>query len=208
MGLDLSMLRTPDEMTEDVPALVRESPGYFRGAPFDIMDAAGIFDDDVEYLKFPDWPPAGLKESRAEQLLSLLEPPAEEDPVYSLLDLKPTYRELRVMQKYVTEKARARTVRSKKQGRVPALKFDSNDGWIVTPEECLIIAYRLRSYLAEESPADRDDQNWRDVFLKAANGDPDAHDAFLKAEDEDSEWVDAFVVFNEVAAKYGGYEVC
>lgn len=179
MGLDLTMLRTPDEMAEDVPDLVRESPGYFRGVPHDVMNAAGIFDEDAESLEFPDWPPAGLRKARAAQLCSLFEAPAVDDPVYSLLELKPTYRELRVMQKYVTEYGRARAVRSKKQGRVPALKFGSNDGWIVTPEECLIIAYRLRSYLAKESPAGNDDP----------------------------EWVDAFAVFNEVAAKYGGYEV-
>ena len=181
MGLDLSMLRHPGKIPKSFPKEVRETPGYFRGGFLVTMDVAGIFDYDTEFLKGPDWPPPGIKEERAEQLRLLFEPAADDDPVISLIDLKPTYRELRLMQKYFTESDRTNSARSKKQGRVPVFKFGSNDGWIVTPEECLIIAIRLRLYLAEESHVEDE-------------GDP--------------EGLEAFIAFNELAAKYGGYRVC
>ena len=179
MGFDLSMIRPPYEIPETFPDIVRESPGYFRGVPYDTMNAAGILDHDAMPPAWPDWPPAGLKKARAEHLLTLFEPPAEGDRAVSLMQLKITFRELRVMQKYMTESARVYSARSKKQGRVPSFKFQANDGFHVTPEECLIIACRLQSYLADAAPAD----------------------------DDDPEWVEGFAAFNQVAAQYGGYEV-
>lgn len=38
-----------------------------------------------------------------------------------------------------------RSMRSHDPLRIPAFKFGSNDGWLVTPEECYMIAHRLRS---------------------------------------------------------------
>jgi len=105
------MLRTPYEIPEDVPNLIRESPGYFRNVPRDTMKSAGIFGDDVESIKDPDWLPAGLGKARAEQLRLSFEPPADDDPVISLAELNPTYRELHVMQKYITAYDRTRPVR-------------------------------------------------------------------------------------------------
>jgi hypothetical protein len=51
-------------------------------------------------------------------------------------------------------------LRSKKKGKVPAFKFSSNDGWTITPEDCVIIAYRLLLYLADGSPAGTDNRNF------------------------------------------------
>jgi len=177
--MDLTMLRTPDEIPENAPSIVRESPGYFRGVPSDTLTAAGILDFDTKFAKQPAWPPEGVKKRRAHQLRVLFEPPADDDPDTSVVETAPTWRELQIMQRYVSGYLRTRCTRSRKQGKVPAFKFGSNDGWIVTAEECLIIAYRLRLFLLEKSAGT----------------------------DDDPEFVEAFAAFNEVAAKYGGYDV-
>jgi len=41
MGCDLIMVRLPDSVPDDMPELVRESPGYFRDIPHEEMFAAG-----------------------------------------------------------------------------------------------------------------------------------------------------------------------
>lgn len=180
MGLDLTMLRTPDGLPNNVPEIVRNLPlGYFRGAPFDAMSAADLLDFDVGSRDLPAWPPQPLKERRAYQLLELFEQLDPEEPPTLVAKVKPTYAELRIMQKYVFDLQRMRSARSRKRGRVPAYKFLSNDGWIVTPIECLLIAFRLQ------------------VYLKTG----------ARTEVEDHTYIAAFVAYNELAAKWGGYEV-
>ena len=177
MGLDLRIVREPDIVPADLPEILRESPAYFRGVPYEALAAAGILDDEMESAEGPDWPPAGMTKARAEEILRLFERPCDDDPETSVIETKPTYHELRRMQKYVEESGRTLSKRSRKRGKVPSFKFLSNDGWHVVPEECLVIAYRLH------------------VFLE---GGPQM---------EGREEVHAFAVFNELAAKYGGYEV-
>jgi hypothetical protein len=65
--------------------------------PHNTLDAAGILDFDIEISKGPAWPPEGLKTTRAQQLLLLFESPADDDPQTSVVELAPTYRELRIM---------------------------------------------------------------------------------------------------------------
>ena len=178
MGYDLIMVRTPDEVPDDMPDLVRESPGYFRGVPHDEMFAAGIFgDDETEHVKSTVKPPAGMSRARWEKIFFLFERPADDDPPTSVAKTKPTFRELRVMQNYFDECSRQNSARCYKPGKVPSSKFAGNDGHRVTSEECLVIAYRLYKYLEKA----------KDV--------------------EDREFVEAFAAFNEFAAKHEGYEV-
>lgn len=177
MGMDLSLVRHPDIIPPGLPEILRESPGYFRGVPWESLAAAGILDSDTMWPASPAWPPDGMTEDRAEAILRLFEPPCDGDPETSVVQINPTYRELRKVQQYVREHQQNLSQRSRKQGKVPAFKFGSNDGWHVTPEECLIIASRLQALLRTDSHV------------------------------EEREFVHGFALFNEWAARHGGYEV-
>lgn len=177
MGMDLNFVRYPDVVPPGLPEILREWPGYFRGVPAEALGAAGILDSDMTWPEGPEWPPAGMALDRAEAVLRLFAPPCDDDPETSVEEVNPTYPELRKMQQYVRQRQQGLSRRSRKQGKVPAFKFCSNDGWHVTPEECLIVASGLYALLRT-----------------------DAHV-------EERLFVDAFAVCNEWAARHGGYEV-
>jgi len=140
MGCDLIMVRLPDSVPDDMPELVRESPGYFRDLPHEEMFAAGIFgDEETEPVKSIVRPPAGMSQGRWVKISDLFERPTDDDPPTSVRKTKPTYRELRVMQNYFDECSRQNSARCKKPGKVPSSKFAGNDGHHVTSEECLVM---------------------------------------------------------------------
>ena len=178
MGLDLTMMRTPDQIPKQFPLLFRKSPSYFRGVPYEDLVAADLLDQDCDSAMRPDWPPIGLSKARANQLQSLFEAPDEEEQTPTLVEVAPTARELRVMQEWQSATDCARSARSRKRNKVPAYKFLSNDGWIVTPEESLILAYGLIKHLELE--------------------------ASLAATPK---YVSQFCAFNQLAAWNGGYNV-
>jgi hypothetical protein len=257
--------------------------------------------------KWPAWPPPGLSVERAEQLRDLFSPASvvyrvrESEPARTLAELKATFRELRILQRYLDAEGRVRSAVSKKPGKVPSFKFGSNDGWHVIPEECLIMASRLTAYVAEQEASQtsagsgagrpvmrlmapdsqdieepspeqvvaaierldhtddnpffilQDDsrrnafmqtikQSARLFFVEYAEGQPQRQFstpkvpkgkvkelllAYLRRDDafksltewreiteelfgesrREQEWVRGFIAFNELAAKYGGYEV-
>ncbi len=163
MGMDLSMVQSPDpgDIPNHYPQMIRECPGYFRGVPSDHLEEAGILHHSTNCPDFPDWPPEGLTVGRAEQIRDFFDSPfmryysRESDLASSLLELGPSPRELRIMQRYLDRKNRALSMGSRYPGKVPAFKFDSNDGWHVIPAECLVIAYRLSIYLEKKLAQDR-----------------------------------------------------
>lgn len=77
------------------------------------------------------------------------------------------------------------TTAARERRRVPAFKFLSNDGWLVSSEECLIIAEALEGY----TPSD-------DVLLK-----------WNLTPTEARTWIGEFVTYNRKASKHGGYRV-
>jgi hypothetical protein len=159
MGFDLSMVREPFDIPDHYPDIIREEPGYFRGVPFEYLDEAGVLDHQAKLPKGPAWPPKGLTRARATQLHRLFADEAEGDsagegePGGLIIQVGPTPRELRIMQRYLTAARQALSTVSRSPGKVPAFKFASNDGWHVIPEECLIIAHRLAVLLADKQRA-------------------------------------------------------
>lgn len=304
MGMDLSMVRTPGlyDIPSDYPKELRKYPGYFRGVPRDALEEAGVFDHSTKVPRGPGWPPRGLAEQRARQLLELFDTQTGMlDPVPSLEELKPTFRELRIIQRHVDAANRVLSAVSKRPGKVPSFKFRSNDAWRVVPEECLVIAHRLTVYLREREPTgapavdtgekmmrltapdaedivrpspdqvvaaiealDHQRQNpyfilndasrpnafmqtlkasprlfvveyaegkpqrqyaarkipkrqVKDLFLSYLKRDAsfkssaeweEITDEFFGAARHEREWIRRFIAFNELAAKFGGYEVC
>ncbi|MFC1895277.1 hypothetical protein ACFL0Q_01235 [Thermodesulfobacteriota bacterium] len=111
MGLDLQMVRTPYDVADHYPESIRE--GYFRGAPKEVMEYAGIFDNDMQWPDEPEWPPAGLSKERSESLLDFFETfhddweTSRPVPGADLVALEPTFSELRIMQSYLQERGRS-----------------------------------------------------------------------------------------------------
>jgi len=130
MGFDLNMVRTPDSVPDHYPEIIRESPGYFRGLPYEYLESAGVLDHRGS-CKWPNWP-RGLTRDRAERLLELFEsllddpPPSSNAPGVDLLELKPTFHEIRAMQRYVTACSRVKSTASRTPGKVLSLKFQAD----------------------------------------------------------------------------------
>lgn len=80
---------------------------------------------------------------------------------------------------------------SGKEGNLPIHKFATNDGWIVTPKECEIIASTLTKKLLEENH----------VFVEQL-----AKMSHLAHRSLEIALID-FGKFNQFAKKYGGYRV-
>lgn len=80
---------------------------------------------------------------------------------------------------------------SEKEGNLPIHKFATNDGWIVTPKECEIIASTLTKKLLEENH----------VFVEQL-----AKMSHLAHRSLEIALID-FGKFNQFAKKYGGYRV-
>ncbi|HAU5010176.1 hypothetical protein PPO22_16130 [Proteus mirabilis] len=80
---------------------------------------------------------------------------------------------------------------SEKEGCIPIYKFATNDGWIVTPKECEIIASALTAKLLEDNH----------VFVEQVA--KMSHIAYRSLE---IALID-FGKFNQFAKKYGGYRV-
>jgi hypothetical protein len=178
MGFDLYMVRQPDYVPDDMPNIIKESPAYFRGVPHEAMAAAKIFsNDETEPLTTTVHPPGGMTEARWDKVYALFDRPADDDPPTSVRKTKPTYKELRLMQNYLHELDHEISARCKEPGKVPSMKFEGNDGFHVTAEECLVIAYRLYKYLEKTKNV------------------------------KDRKFIEEFAAFNELAAKHDGYEV-
>jgi hypothetical protein len=104
----------------------------------EVMTQAGLLDEQVEA---PDlsavWPPRGIDQDRAEWIAEALsDEEAQIDPPLS-------QRELTLVRTAQEEMDKLLASRSPAIGRVPAYKFASNDGWIVTSQECELISKAL-----------------------------------------------------------------
>lgn len=88
--------------------------------------------------------------------------------------------------KYEEQADEIRSSLSPEEGKVPIYKFGSNDGWVVTPEGCYMIAEAVSRYL-DENPE----------YGLPTEIDSHEHRSFYK------EWAE----FNRKAAELGGYKV-
>lgn len=181
MGFDLHMLIEPK---------YQDAPGCYRtgGAGIDmlstLMAEAGVLDSESAPPPFTaTWPPQGMEESRASEVYDYLE--KGEEP----LTPPATAAELELCGQYkATHDIWAQTP-SPQPGRVPGYKFATNDGWLVTPEECGLIAAAVEKLLAD-LPED----------LAERVGWEESTDSMI-------EWIEDWLDYNRVAATHGGYKV-
>jgi hypothetical protein len=148
MSFDFRMRSQPSPsvayqpMLADVPALYQVNN---RGMDmiYRALSVAKILDEECKRpdfdATFPDW----FSPSRVDDIMDALESDEEPDPPMTAEE-KEAVKQAEVSQEALLE------TRSPKQGMVPAFKFGSNDGWVVTDEECAIVCTALERMLADD----------------------------------------------------------
>lgn len=179
MGYDLQMIVEPK---------FQLTPGSYNtsGSGIDllanIMDLAGVLDDSPVPTLEVAWPPPGMSAERAEKVYWYLNGSAAPNPPASAA-------EFAACGNYKTARDRWAQTRSPQADKVPGFKFQSNDNWLVTPEECSLIAAALDKLLADPP------KNLGETI----GFEGDAEELMELVED----WRD----YNFVASTHGGYTV-
>lgn len=135
----------------------------------------------------PPWPASGstLTSERAEAILAHFE---GEEPI----DPKVSAAEKREWSAYTKARAKWLASKSPQKAKVPAFKFQSNDGWIVDAKESALIAEAIASVLS-------DDEQFELLC--------DILDVTRAAQKSVREGLAKFQRFNERCAKGDGYTV-
>lgn len=188
MGFDLYMFQEPRYQ-----AAISHFQTGARGMAMltDVMEESGVIDP-VRYLDTPidaPWPPPGMEELRAEYILGYMD--GEGDAPHP----PPSEAEQAACRQYKAVRDAWLATRSAQPGKVPAFKFSNNGGWIVTPEECDIIATALEKLLADL------DEDGAIALARRIEWDPDDVDTLI-------DWLEDRKDYNRVAATHGGYAVC
>ena len=187
MGFDFIMRQQPTRSIAGYTPQDPEAPRGFQmtnigmGEIHYCMAKAGILDLECPLPRF-SWPPDGIARQRAEELCAWLNN-LSEPKVVPLPEERLRYEVIRKAIEY------AQRSRSPLPNLVPSYKFCSNDGWLVVPEECVIISSGLRTALARLGP---------DIL-------PSCFKHMSTA--EVLEWVLSWATYNEVASRHGGYQV-
>ncbi len=188
MGFDMYMVRKPTSLPEGYKAQYSDMPDYHRNrvGAMPVTLCAMEWADCLRYAtmpEMPDFPPPGFEdEERAGDILAWIDEPDEIE-----IDPPATEAEIAACRAYHEAVEAILTTSSLEDGRVASYKWDSNDGWLVTPEECAVIAEKIREHAEMIA---------RDMFT----------DAGFSVEDG-LEWLDTWAWFNAVAAEHGGYRV-
>lgn len=207
MGMDLNTLEQP----KHVPAEYRKQhgdPGFYRfnvqgmASMRALMDAAQLLSHEEAPLLPPV--PSDLSEERRKNLLAAVYGDQRAFKALSQADAELARRFTAVLR-----------TPSKTPGRVPSFKFESNLGWVVTPDECRTIAKTLRAFAARVSVGDAkaasgaakktDDQLTHAVGLDA--GVRIDSSAFDMSPEDLKEWLLDWADYNTIASFSGGYSV-
>ncbi len=185
MGYDLKMVKTPASADERELPNSSGIPGYYRFNGWGMRMTLGVLEwaDAIHYAAAPErpaFPPAGFSVEPMEAAILALRGEPQPGP-------GPTDAELAAAREYLRAHEQSVSGSTLQDGRLATYKFESNEGWLVTPEECLALAKRLR---------DKAEVIAREFFT----------DAGLTA-DDGRRWVLGFARYNEIAAEHGGYRV-
>ena len=211
MGMDISTIEKP----KDVPASYAKQhsdPGYYRfnvqgmASMVTLMLAAGVLSEESP-PKFPEAP--APKDPKRQPLYDEVFMGKKE----ARAKLKPD--ELKAIDAYIAAVRKAQGARSASPDKVPAFKFQSNEGWFVSPDECRAIARGLRNFAnavtGAQAKAANDAAKKRDEAL-AKQVDPTGKMTRLTQEtgmsvDEMRTWMLDWADYNTLASFAGGYEV-
>lgn len=146
MSFSFRMINPPEADPSYKP-LVADAPDYYQVNSigmeilYTIMSAGSMLDEDCEPPNFDEALPEWMDEERVEEVMDALELGDAPDPPLTNKE-REAIAQARLAQKILLQ------VQSPTSGRVPAFKFGSNDGWVITPKECAIItseAARIRA---------------------------------------------------------------
>ena len=214
MGLDIHMVQTPHEVPPGYVSQYDGQPEYFRvnaaAVPLlvSLIGASGVLVEE-ELPIWPDRPPPGLT---IERLEALEDQGNGGEPLDNALGLL----ERRAWTTYKTALEQALARRASTQGKVPAYKLRTSDGWLVSPEECTLLAQSLTSFLPvlqqkqlDEILAPYEHERRQQIaYYKAKQGFvPLGMDGPPISLEEAREWLAQFAAYNELAARHGGYRV-
>jgi hypothetical protein len=153
------------------------------------MAVARLLDEETAAPKLPRWPPGKMTQERAEELWPYLFEPAKPGQA-ALADILAPH-ERSIVSKYLT-RFEAATGKPAPPGKALGYKFRSNDGWLVTPDECRVIADGLDVALAER----------RDDLVRGLQD-----RGYSRTLDTVSDLLGWWAQYNRVAADHGGYRV-
>jgi len=161
------------------------------------MNITDVLDNDARCPSLPNWPPKGLSREATETLGE------EFSEVFSRRERRSQMKGLSVRDRAILVGYHAKTdaalgslstevSRSKPPGcrRVPHYKFQTNDWWLVSPEECRSIARVMAWLLAHDE----------DLIV-------DLSEEFRVDRKQAVEWVQRWTSYNRLAARCGGYRV-
>jgi hypothetical protein len=107
------------------------------------LSASKVLDADCECPSFDATLPEWLKPRRVDEIMDALECGDEPDPPM-------TDEEKQAIDEAQLAQERLLETTSPKPGMVPAFKFGSNDGWVVTANECKSIGLAMERLLADD----------------------------------------------------------
>lgn len=214
MGYDLHMVERPAAVPAAYVPQYEGQPGYYRiRAEAGRVLVALMVEADALSLEeepdFPAWPPRGLEGSRAmearEHLRSgaPLDPPLTGEERHALVGFEASIDE--VLRRPSSE-----------PGLVPMYKFQSNDGWLVSPEECRSLDRALRRLADELSEgtlahvlAPFEDQRRREAehYVRTQGFVPLGYEGPILTLESARAWLLEFGAYNALAAEHGGYRV-
>jgi hypothetical protein len=207
VGYDMNMVEPPTAAEVRKTNLDASNPGYFRynisAMPIMVMTMmwAGVVVDDESEPEFPDIPDS-LSEARKDAMSKALRQPS--------LDAKLPAADREIVVKYRA----ILHVHSKHAGKVPAYKFQVNDGFVVAPDECKAIVTALRAYKPDATKLANLKKIWHDARAtlnaqvgSVGGGKPVLNDELQLSLDDWKQWIAEWTTYNEIAARHGGYTI-
>jgi hypothetical protein len=186
MGFDLQMVRAPAAADEEELPNSGGVAGYYRFDLREMQVTVGALEraealHDGPAPEIPELACEGLDEERVFAAIEALRGEAGAGAA------APTEAELAAARAFIAAHEAAMSASSIVGDRVGAFKFETNDGWLVTPEECRLLARKLRA---------RCEALAREYFPAAGVQEAAAR-----------RWIVGFARYNEIAAEHGGYRV-
>lgn len=159
MAFDLEMVVAPPMRVPGYTPQDRDRPERFQCANrvmrdmVDVMTAAGVLDIGEAHRELPQWPPEGISPARIKALGAELFMEGANCHVVFTYPREPSAREAPLFDDWAERTAETLCRPSASPGRVPACKFQSHSGWMVTPAECRWIAEALEREMVRQPAA-------------------------------------------------------
>jgi hypothetical protein len=191
----MQFTRRPSALPEWYEPIDPDSPDLYQvtfGGMYEVaagMAAAGLLDEDAPVPELPNWESAGFTPERGQELFDFW--------VYPHQPGKPTLEDVaepheRLAFAEFLKRYEAATGQPAPAGKALGYKFLSSDGWLVTPDECRLIASGLESALDHQ----------RGKLVRGLRG-----RGYSRTTETVWDLLFWWARYNLVAADYGGYRI-